>query len=194
MANNSSHALEASATMLPPTDRLDREVDIELTIDTTPALDASDYEEPNKVRSFSIYEVLHKPLLEFLQDGDGVNSLPVYNDEDHPNAKLIDSSLIDAVKFISTAFGRVEFKRAHEIERRIAQDRRTKKKTLRFRSKHPLYCGMTNQVQNTCLISGMVHLHIPILPYFDGEVIINENKDPDDLFNEVIRRRESDLG
>lgn len=145
----------------------------------------------NKVRSFSMYEMLEKPLMDFLQGGDGVNALPVFEEEYYPDSDMIDSSLINLIKFISTSFGRSRLPAAFKIVERIHDDN-SKKKTFRFRSRHPLFTDGSPRYQNVCLVSGMVHLGIPILPYFDGEKILEADEDPNDYLS-MLRSENVDL-
>jgi len=70
---------------------------------------------PNKVRSFSMYEVLEKPLLDFIREGDGINALPVFEEEYYPNINMVDTTLINLIKFISTSFGRSRLPQAFKI-------------------------------------------------------------------------------
>lgn len=153
----------------------------------------ADYEldEPNKVRSFSMYELLERPLLDFLSEGDGVNALPVFEEEFFPDADLVDMSLINLVKFISTAFGRSRLPQAFKIVERIHRDN-SKKKTTRFRSRHPLFTDGSPRYQNICLVSGMVYLGIPILPYFDGEKVLESEEDVDEYLA-LMRAENPDL-
>lgn len=145
----------------------------------------------NRVRSFSMYKVLERPLRSFLTEGDGINALPVFEEEYHPDADMIDASLINMIKFISTAFGRSRIPQAFKIVERIHMDN-SKKRTFRFRSKHPLYTDGTPRYQNVCLVSGMVYLGIPILPYFDG-VNVLEPKDDPNAYLQILRSENSDL-
>lgn len=144
----------------------------------------------NNVRSFSMYEVLEKPLLDYISDGDGIHALPVYVESSYPHSEVIDTSLINLIKFISTAFGRKCVPQAYRIIERIHTEN-SRKKTFRFRSRHPLYVDGSPMYQNVCLVSGMVHLGIPILPYFDGEKIIEIGEDVEDYLN--IFRDSDDL-
>lgn len=146
---------------------------------------------PNKVRSFSMYEVLERPLLDFLKQGDGFNALPVFEEEFFPDAEMIDMSMINLVKFISTAFGRSRLPQAFKIVERIQRDN-SRKKTYRFRSRHPLFTGGSPRYQNVCLVSGMVFLEIPILPYFDGQSILESDEDVD-KYLAMLRNENSDL-
>jgi len=130
----------------------------------------------NHVRSFSMYAVLERPLQEFIEQGDGIFALPVYEEIRHPDAPLVDASMINLIKLISTAFGRSCLPQAYTIVERIHQDE-PRKQTLRFRSRHPLYTHGSPKYQNICLVSGMVYMGIPILPYFDGDRILNEDED-----------------
>lgn len=145
----------------------------------------------NKVRSFSMYEVLEKPLMDFLMAGDGVNALPVFEEEFYPDSHMIDSSLINLIKFISTSFGRSRIPAGFKIVERIHSDN-SKKKTFRFRSRHPLFVDGSPRYQNVCLVSGMVYLGIPILPYFDGQNVLEINEDPDEYLA-MMRMENADL-
>jgi len=145
----------------------------------------------NKVRSFSMYEVLERPLLDFLREGDGINALPVFEEEYFPDAELVDVSLINLIKFISTAFGRTRITQGFKIVERIQRDN-PKKQTLRFRSRHPLFTDGSPKYQNVCLVSGMVYLGIPILPYFDGTNVLEVNDTPDDYLT-LLRVENADL-
>lgn len=140
--------------------------------------------EANKVRSFSMYEVLERPLLDFLNQGDGFNALPVFEEEFFPDADMVDTSLINLVKFISTAFGRSRMPQAFKIVDRIHRDN-SRKKTCRFRSRHPLFTAGSPRYQNICLVSGMVFLGIPILPYFDGQIILETEEDVDEYLAQL---------
>lgn len=149
----------------------------------------------NKVRSFSMYGVLEKPLLDFIEDGDGVNALPVFEEEYFPDADLVDSTLINLVKLISTAFGRSRLPEAYKIIERIHIDgSKLKNRSFRFRSRHPLFTDGSQKYQNVCLVSGMVHLGIPILPYFDGEKVLPFEADQDvDRYLNMLRSDNGDL-
>ncbi|WP_139368367.1 hypothetical protein [Evansella clarkii] len=129
--------------------------------------------------------------MEFLEGGDGVNALPVFEEEYYPDSHMIDSSLINLIKFISTSFGRSRIPAAYKIVERIHIDC-SKKKTFRFRSRHPLFVDGSPKYQNICLVSGMVHLGIPILPYFDGQNVLEVNEDPNDYLA-ILRGENSDL-
>lgn len=145
----------------------------------------------NKGRSFSMYQVLEKPLLDFMHEGDGINALPVYEEEYHPDAVLVDSTLNNLVRFMSTAFGRSCLPQAYRIVERIHSDN-SRKKSLRFRSRHPLYSDGSTKYQNVCLVSGMVHMGIPILPYFDGERILDASDDVEEYLDKM-REENRDL-
>lgn len=147
--------------------------------------------EPNRVRSFSMYEVLERPLIDFLQEGDGINALPVFEEEYYPDAEMVDTTLINLVKFVSTAFGRSRLPQAVKIVERIHKDN-SKKRTLRFRSRHPLFVDGSPRYQNICLVSGMVYLSIPILPYFDGVSVLDEDEDPSEYLM-LLRAENPDL-
>lgn len=133
----------------------------------------------NRVRSFPMYEVLERPLVEFLANGDGFSALATYEEAYYPDAQLVDATLINFVKFIATAFGRSKLAQGIEIVRRIEREHGAKTR-LRFRSKHPLFVDGSSRYQNICLVSGMVHLGIPILPYFDGVNVVDESADVDE--------------
>lgn len=145
----------------------------------------------NKVRSFSMYEVLEKPLLDFLREGDGIHALPVFEEEYYPDSETIDTSLINLIKFISTAFGRCKLPQGFKIVERIHSDN-ARKRTFRFRSRHPLFVDGSPKYQNVCLVSGMVHLGIPILPYFDGTNVLEGNENPDEYLA-LLRSENADL-
>lgn len=148
-------------------------------------------EEPNKVRSFSMYKVLERPLIDYLKEGDGITALPVFEEEFFPNAEMIDMSMINLIKFISTAFGRSNLAQGFKLVEMI-QRREPQKTTHRFRSKHPLYTDGSPRYQNVCLVSGMVQLGIPILPYFDGVNVI-EDGDDDAEYLALLRPENRDL-
>lgn len=131
----------------------------------------------NKIQSFSMYAVLEKPLNDFLSQGDGISVLPVFDERQFPDAKVVDVSLINWIRTISTAFGRKRMPQAYKIVERI-KETNGRKKTLRFRSPHPLYTNGTPKDQNYCLVSAMVYLEIPILPYFDGMNVLAGDEIP----------------
>lgn len=147
---------------------------------------------PNKVRSFSMYEVLEKPLLDYLNEGDGYNALPVFEEQFFPDAQLVDTSMINLVRFISTAFGRSRLPQAFKIVDRIQADC-VRKKTYRFRSRHPLFTDGKPRYQNICLVSGMVLLGIPILPYFDGQVVLDAEDEDIDEYLSLLRSENKGL-
>lgn len=138
-----------------------------------------------------MYEVLEKPLMDFLNEGDGVHALPVFEEEFYPDAQMVDSTLINLVKFVSTAFGRCRLPQAYKIVERIHSDN-ARKKTFRFRSKHPLFVDGSPKYQNVCVVSGMVHLGIPILPYFDGVNVLDVDEEPD-AYLALLRAGNPDL-
>ena len=153
----------------------------------------------NKLQSFSMYAVLEKPLLDFCAQGDGISVLPVFEEKHFPDAEVVDVSLVNLVKLLATAFGRTRLPQAYKIIDRI-QDTNGRKKTLRFRSRHPLFTDGSPKHQNLCLVSGMVYLGIPILPYFDGVNIlaVDENLslvvyDDSADYSALIHRKNSDL-
>ncbi|MCL6663494.1 MULTISPECIES: hypothetical protein [Paenibacillus] len=153
----------------------------------------------NKIQSFSMYAVLEKPLVDFFEQGDGINVLPVYEERHFPDAEVVDASLVNLVKLLATAFGRSRLPQAYKIIDRI-QDTNSRKKTLRFRSRHPLFTDGSPKHQNLCLVSGMVYLGIPILPYFDGVRVLTVDDNPalviyDDLndYPALIHRKNSDV-
>lgn len=127
---------------------------------------------PDKsIRTFMIYETLYDILVDYVMNGDGVTAVPVFDEEIFPESNAIDCSVINFVKFISTAFGLVYVEEAMAIVKDL-KAKKAGKETLRFRSDHPLFVSGGPEYQNVCLISGMIHLGIPILPYFDGEEIV----------------------
>jgi len=146
---------------------------------------------PNKVRSFSMYEVLEKPLLDFIREGDGINALPVFEEEYYPNINMVDTTLINLIKFISTSFGRSRLPQAFKIIERI-QHESPKKTLLRFRTRHPLFIDGSSRYQNVCLVSGMIYLGIPILPYFDGMNILEPDESPNKYLS-LLRPENMDL-
>lgn len=187
MANSNSHEEEVSVTMLTEMPHQERIIEEE-------PLDLEQEDDgENKVRSFSMFEVLERPLADFIVGGDGVDALPVYEEQHHENAVVVDTTLINLAKFLATAYGRTNFTAAYNIHKRIVRDNKVKKKTLRFRSRHPLFKGTTNQYQNMCLISGMIHLKIPILPYFDGEKVLSDDDDASELFAKMVKARGNDI-
>lgn len=139
----------------------------------------------NKVRTFMIYEALVAPLEQFLEQGDGVNALSTFDESLYPDAGLVDASTAHAVRFITTAFGRSRLPQGYKIVDRIVRDN-PKTVRVRFRSRHPLFADGSARYQNVCLVSAMVHLGIPILPYFDG---LNVLDDPNgsDGYMEMLR-------
>lgn len=146
-----------------------------------------------------MYAVLEKPLLDYLKQGDGINVLSVYEERHFPDAEVVDITLVNLVKLLATAFGVSRFPQAYKIIDRI-QDTNSRKKTLRFRSRHPLFTNGSPKHQNLCLVSGMVYLGIPILPYFDGVNILAADDYPalvthDDLGDHpvLIHRKIPDL-
>lgn len=146
---------------------------------------------PNSVRSFSMYEVLERPLLDFLRSGDGVNALPVFEEEYYPDSDTIDCSPINLIKFIATAYGRARIPQAFKIVERIHADN-PRKRTYRFRSRHPLFVDGSPKYQNVCLVSGMVYLGIPILPYFDGVNVLEKDDNPE-VYLAMLRAENPDL-
>lgn len=138
----------------------------------------------NKVRSFLLYEALEKPLKDFIEQGDGLYALAVFEERYFPDSDMVDVTLINLIKVIATAFGRSRVPQGLKIMERIERDNMAKK-AIRFRSKHPLYTDGSTRYQNVCLVSGMVHLGIPILPYFDGVNILQADEDPDKYLAEL---------
>lgn len=127
----------------------------------------------NKVRTFAVYEALVAPLQQFLEQGDGVNALSTFDESLYPDAGVVDASTAHAVRFISTAFGRSRLPQGYKIVDRIVRDN-PKTARVRFRSRHPLFVDGSSRYQNVCLVSAMVHLGIPILPYFDGVNVLDD--------------------
>lgn len=132
----------------------------------------------NRVRSMSVYKFLEKSLVEFIEDGDGLTVVPVFDEYYFPMSDVVDVTLIDLIKLLSTGFGQVRHEDAILIDNMIHKDERNKaKRAFRFRSRHPLFSDGTNRHQNICLISGMIAFGIPILPYFDGQKLLFEPED-----------------
>lgn len=121
----------------------------------------------NQVRSFMMLEVLEQPLMDFITKGDGDLIKPFYDEADFPDTSVIDISLINFIKFISTAFGSFYLEESIDILNAMNRDN-VSKKAYRFRSNHPLYTAGNTDYQNVCLISGMIHMGIPFYPYYDG--------------------------
>lgn len=145
----------------------------------------------NKVRSFVTYEVLIKALTEFLDQGDGIRAKPVFSEDVFPDSPVVDSTVINMIRFISTAFGQTRGVEALKIVDRLQEDNASKR-TIRFRSKHPLFYQNEIRFKNLCLVSGMVHLGIPILPYFNGVSVMESESDVDKYW-ELIRGENRDL-
>lgn len=132
---------------------------------------------PNKVRGFMVYENLYETLEDYIKWGDGYHSIAVFDEDMYGNSDLIDGSVINIVKLLSTAFGLTHVNEAVAIVREL-QKESIKKKTMRFRSRHPLFMSGSPLYQNICLVSGMIHMEIPILPYFNGqEMLIDVDDD-----------------
>lgn len=85
----------------------------------------------NKIQSFSMYAVLEKPLVDFFEQGDGINVLPVYEERHFPDAEVVDASLVNLVKLLATAFGRSRLPQAYKIIDRI-QDTNSRKRRYDF--------------------------------------------------------------
>lgn len=125
----------------------------------------------NDVRSFTMYKALYRSIEEFIQSGEGLNTLPVFEEEYFPDSNTVDVTVINFIRFLATAFGRAHVPMAIRIIDRIERGT-VRKQTFRFRSKHPLFAYGNSRDQNVCLVSGMIHLGIPILPYFDGTALL----------------------
>lgn len=125
----------------------------------------------NDVRGFMMYENLYQALSEYIRDGDGYHAISVFDEDRFPESDLIDGSIPNLAKMLSTAFGLAHTEKAIAIVSAIRRDG-VRKKTLRFRSRHPIFAVGTPLFQNVCLISGMIHMEIPILPYFNGTDIL----------------------
>lgn len=134
----------------------------------------------NHPRSFSMYQVLERPLLDFLAEGDGLHARAVYEEPYYPDdTPVVECTLINLIKFASTAYGRARVPQAMKIIERIRMEN-DKRVAYRFRTGHPLFVDGTTDYQNLCLISGMVYLGIPILPYFDGVNVLSGNREADE--------------
>lgn len=118
-----------------------------------------------------IYDVLHRALEDYIDAGDGYHAISVYDEDVYTESQLIDASVINLVKLLSTGFGLTHVDEAIAIAKAM-QEKDVRKKTMRFRSKHPLFANGSPFYQNVCLISGMIHFEIPILPYFTGQDVL----------------------
>lgn len=126
---------------------------------------------PNNVRGFMVYENLYDILEEYIRWGDGYHSIAVFDEDIYGNSDLIDGSVINIVKLLSTAFGLTHVNEAVAIVKELQRES-VRKKTMRFRSRHPLFTNGSPSYQNICLVSGMIHMEIPILPYFNGQELL----------------------
>ena len=132
---------------------------------------------PNNVRGFMVYESLHDILEEYIEWGDGFHSLSVFEEDVYTDSDVIDGTVINLVKMLSTAFGLTHVNEAVAVVREL-QKEGVKKRTMRFRSRHPLFSNGSPLYQNICLVSGMIHMGIPILPYFNGqELLVDVNEE-----------------
>lgn len=131
---------------------------------------------PNNVRGFMIYQELFDILEEYVLWGDGYHSIAVFDEDVYEDSQLIDASVINLVKLLSTAFGMARINEAVAVVREMHKDG-VLKKSMRFRSRHPLFANGTPFYQNVCLVSGMIHMGIPILPYFNGIDLLVEMDD-----------------
>ncbi len=122
----------------------------------------------NDIRIFSMMSELERPLVKYIKKGDGDLVKPFYDVNEFPDASVVDITLINFIKFISTTFGNHYLDEAVLILQEIQDDGDTRK-IFKFRSTHPLYVSGNSNYQNACLISGMIFLGIPIEGYFDGE-------------------------
>lgn len=127
----------------------------------------------NELRCVMVYDNLYRSIQEFIQEGDGYYALSVFEEHVYPNSQLIDSTAINLVKFLSTAFGMANINEAVAIAKEL-EKKKVKKHALKFRSRHPLYSEGSSLYQNTCLISGMIQLNIPIIPYYNGQDVLVE--------------------
>lgn len=130
----------------------------------------------NNVRGFMVYDRLHEILEEYVEWGDGYHSVAVFDEDVYTDSDLIDGSVINLMKLLSTAFGLSHVNEAVAIVNALQRDG-SRKKTMRFRSKHPLFANGTPLYQNVCLVSGMIHMEIPIQPYFDGRDLLIDMDD-----------------
>lgn len=124
----------------------------------------------NEVRSFMMFVNLEEPLLTFLSAGDSLAE-SVFDEALYPNAEVVDMSMINLIKFVSTAFGLVYLEEAVDIIKAMKDDG-IKRKSVRFRSRHPLFVEGHPDYQNVCLISGMIYMGIAIPGYFDGDQVL----------------------
>lgn len=135
---------------------------------------------PNVVRGFMIYENLHGIIEEYIEMGDGYHALPVFDEDVYYESDLIDVTAINLIKLLATGFGMTNVEEAIPIVRALREDR-VLKKALRFRSRHPLFANGSPLYQNICLVSGMIHLGIPILPYHDGVQLLIQTNEEDKM-------------
>lgn len=130
----------------------------------------------NDVRGFMVYDVLHQALKEYIEAGDGFHAVSVFDEDVYTDSLLIDSSVNSMVRLLATGFGLTHADEALAIAKAMQRDG-VRKKTMRFRSRHPLFANGSPLYQNICLISGMIHFEIPILPYFTGQELLVEMND-----------------
>lgn len=140
-----------------------------------------------KVRSIMIFSELIPPLIEFIRYGDKyqiknvMEAAPLYKHASGINVSrvinkepLLDITLVDFIKFISTCFG-YSYQEEAKIIYEAMMKNKVRKRIFHFRCGHSLYLYGSPEYQNICLISGMIYLGIPIEGYFDGNnVLVNE--------------------
>lgn len=146
----------------------------------------------NKVRSFTMYKALYRALEEFIESGEGLNTLPVFEEEYFPDSDTVDVTMKNFIRLLATAFGRAHIPMAMRIVDRMERTN-ARKHTFRFRSRHPLFVYGESRDQNICLVSGMVHLGIPILPYFDGKSLLPYRETGIQPVSTRRNRKQSDL-
>lgn len=128
---------------------------------------------PNRVRTFMIYDNLLNALDDYVSGGDGYHAVAVFDEDVYDDSSLMDVTAINLAKFLATSFGLAHLDEAMAIAKALQYDS-VRKVSKRFRSAHPLFVNGTPLYQNVCLISGMIHLEIPILPYFNGQDVLVE--------------------
>lgn len=124
-----------------------------------------------EIRGFMMFDILEQPIDSFITGGDGLYSTSVFDETKYPEDPVMDVTLINFIKFISTAYGAAYQEDGFRIVEAMKRDK-IRKKTLRFRSSHPLFVDGMPDFQNACLISGLIFMGIPILPYFDGNTVM----------------------
>ncbi len=140
----------------------------------------------NDVRGFMVYSNLYNILEDYIKWGDGFHSIAVYDEDMYTDTELVDATVINLMKLLSTAYGLAHLDDAVAIVNAIHKDG-ILKRAVRFRSRHPLFVEGTPLYQNICLVSGMIQMNIPILPYYNGQDVLVDNIDGFDFNIEHLR-------